>query len=200
MTALYMGQRNNKDKETLVTSKEDIRDNVIHYDDEGGGEADTYAYDIDTLCNTQSNHISTHSNISRKEKNGYGEGILLHLGSHGDDVRSPDIHCQTASVIESMSNKATLSHGRVTEGDPEIIKEFIENQLEESQQADVVPPYDSHTTYIYEGDGSVTGSVSSIGESWLDDLGDFSSLGDWGRPFNTLATIPDSPPPSTEES
>lgn len=196
MTALYMGQRNNKDKETLVTSKEDIRDNVIHYDDEGGGEADTYAYDIGTLCNT-------HSNTSRKEKNGYGEGILLHLGSHGDDVRSPDIHCQTASVIESMSNKAMLpSHGRVTEGDPEIIKDFIENQLEESQQAHTVPPYDSHATYIYEGDGSVTGSVSSIEESWvLDDLGDFSSLGDWGRAFNTLATIPDSPPPSpTEES
>lgn len=34
-----------------MTSKEDVRDNVIHYDDEGGGEEDTHAFDISTLRN-----------------------------------------------------------------------------------------------------------------------------------------------------
>lgn len=203
MAALFMGQRRNKEKETLMTSKEDIRDNVIHYDDEGGGEADTHAFDMGTLRNTHTKRTSSQNSTSRKEKSGYGEGVLLHLSSRTDDVRSPDIHCQTASLIAAMSNKAPpSSRGRVTEGDAEMIREFIEHRLEESQQGYAAPPYDSLATYAYEGDGSVAGSLSSIEESWvLDDTGDFSSLGDWGQPFKTLASILERKPPTlTEES
>ncbi|KAM9349067.1 cadherin-12-like [Symphorus nematophorus] len=204
MAALYMGQRRNKEKETLMTSKEDIRDNVIHYDDEGGGEADTHAFDMGTLRNTHSQRTSTHSSTSKKEKTGYGDGVLLHLSSRPDDVRSPDIHCQTASVLAAINNKTNTlsSRGRVTEGDAEMIREFIEQRLEESQQGYAAPPYDSLATYAYEGEGSVAGSLSSIEEPWvIDESGDFSSLGDWGQPFKTLASILDRQPPTlTEES
>lgn len=203
MTALYMSQRRHKEKETLMTSKEDIRDNVIHYDDEGGGEADTRAFDMGTLRNTHSRRTNAHSITSKREKNGYGDGILLHLTSRCDDVRSPDIHRQTASIITAVKNKVPLSsHDKLTEGDTEMIREFIEHQLEESQQGYAAPPYDSLATYAYEGDGSVAGSLSSIEESWvIDDSGDFSSLGDWGLPFKTLASILDrQPPPLSEES
>ncbi|XP_041659398.1 cadherin-12-like [Cheilinus undulatus] len=201
VAALYMGQRRHKEKETLMTSKEDIRDNVIHYDDEGGGEADTHAFDMGTLRNTHPHRTSTlSSSLSRKEKNGYGDGVLLHLSSRSDNVRTPDIHCQTASVLAAVNKTGTLSsRGRVTEGDAEKIREFIEQRLEESQKGFAAPPYDSLATYAYEGEGSVAGSLSSIEESWvIDDTGDFSSLGDWGQPFKTLANILDKKP--TEEA
>ncbi|XP_049455347.1 cadherin-12-like isoform X2 [Epinephelus fuscoguttatus] len=203
MAALYMGQSHHKEKDTLMTSKEDIRDNVIHYDDEGGGEADTHAFDMGTLCNTHSHRTSTQSTTSKKERNGYGDGVLLHLSSRCDDVRSPDIHRQTASVITAVGNKAPLSScGRVIGGDAEMIREFIAQRLEDNQQGYAAPPYDSLATYAYEGDGSVAGSLSSIEESWvIDDAGDFSSLGDWGQPFKTLASILNRHPPAmTEES
>ncbi|XP_054458095.1 cadherin-12-like [Anoplopoma fimbria] len=197
MAALYMGQRRHKEKDTLMTSKEDIRDNVIHYDDEGGGEADTRAFNMGTLRNTHSQRTSTHSSSSKKEKNGYGDGVLLHLSSRCDDVRSPDIHRETAGVIAGVNNKH-----KVTEGDAEMMREFIAQRLEESQQGYAAPPYDSLATYAYEGDGSVAGSLSSIEGSWvIDDSGDFSSLGDWGQPSKTLASILDRQPPSlTKES
>ncbi|XP_042353534.1 cadherin-12-like [Plectropomus leopardus] len=201
MAALYMGQRRHKEKDTLMTSKEDIRDNVIHYDDEGGGEADTHAFDMGTLRHTHSQRTSTHSTTSKKEKNGYGDGVLLHLSSRCSDVRSPDIHRQTASVITAVNNKSSLpSRNRVTEGDAKMVKEFIAQRLEDTQQGYAAPPYDSLATYAYEGDGSVAGSLSSIEESWvIDDSGDFSSLGDWGQPFKTLASILDRQPPTLSE-
>uniref|UniRef100_A0A3B5A7U7 Cadherin Y-type LIR-motif domain-containing protein n=1 Tax=Stegastes partitus TaxID=144197 RepID=A0A3B5A7U7_9TELE len=168
MSALYMGQRRHKQKDTLMTSKEDIRDNVIHYDDEGGGEADTHAFDMGTLRNTHSQRTSTH---------------------------------KTACVISAVNGKSTLSsRGRVTEGDAEMIREFIEHRLVESGQGYAAPPYDSLATYAYEGDGSVAGSLSSIEETFvIDESGDFSSLGDWGQPFKTLASILDRQPPTLSE-
>ncbi|XP_070829578.1 cadherin-12-like [Chaetodon trifascialis] len=200
MAALYMGQRHNKEKETLMTSKEDIRDNVIHYDDEGGGEADTHAFDMGTLRHTHSQRTSTHSSTSKKDKNGYGDGVLLHLSSRSDDIRTPDIHCQTAGVIAAVNKSLLSSHGRVTEDGAEMIREFIEQRLEESQHGYASPPYDSLATYAYEGDGSEAGSLSSIEESWvIDESGDFSSLGDWGQPFKTLASILDKQPSALAE-
>lgn len=174
-----MGQKGKKVKEALMMSKEDMRDNVIHYDDEGGGEEDTKAFDICTLRNSRSKHNGILSSNSRKEKNGYGEGVLMHLCSRGGEVKSPEIHCQPASVISTISNKAPLSSRdfQVTEGDTEFIKEIIEQQLEESQQGYLAPPYDSLVTYAYEGDGSVASSFCSNEESWIiADSGDFSSL------------------------
>uniref|UniRef100_A0A3P8Y817 Cadherin-12 n=1 Tax=Esox lucius TaxID=8010 RepID=A0A3P8Y817_ESOLU len=75
---LYVGLRRQKNKETLMSSKEDIRDNVIHYDDEGGGEEDTRAFDMGTLRHTK----AVKENMLRR---GTGSGSEVNVQTEVDE-------------------------------------------------------------------------------------------------------------------
>uniref|UniRef100_A0A8C9VBV7 Cadherin 6 n=1 Tax=Scleropages formosus TaxID=113540 RepID=A0A8C9VBV7_SCLFO len=54
IVVLFAAVWRQKKKDPLIISKEDVRDNIVSYNDEGGGEEDTQAFDIGTLQNPQS--------------------------------------------------------------------------------------------------------------------------------------------------
>ncbi|XP_064799812.1 cadherin-12-like isoform X1 [Oncorhynchus masou masou] len=159
IVVLYVGLRRQNKKETLMTSKEDIRDNVIHYDDEGGGEEDTHAFDMGTLCNPK----------VIKEK----------LLKENRDLFRRDVKPET----KTGKNQLPVSQ------DSADICNFINQRLKENDVDNSAPPYDSLATYAYEGEGSVAESLSSIESLVVDTNEDYDYLNEWGPRFKTLAGI-----------
>ncbi|XP_073912014.1 cadherin-8 isoform X2 [Castor canadensis] len=51
IVVLFITLRRHKNEPLIIKDDEDVRENIIRYDDEGGGEEDTEAFDIATLQN-----------------------------------------------------------------------------------------------------------------------------------------------------
>ncbi|XP_078147384.1 cadherin-18 isoform X2 [Centroberyx gerrardi] len=154
IVVLFITLRRSK-KEPLIISEEDIRENVVTYDDEGGGEEDTEAFDIIALRNPAA-----------------AEELKFRR-----DVR-PEArqHCAPP-------------RGSSAEPDEVDVHEFIKQRLVEADMNTSVPPYDSLQTYAYEGQGSPTGSISSLDSPGTHSEQDYNYLDDWGPEFQKLAQL-----------
>ncbi|XP_062337290.1 cadherin-12a [Osmerus eperlanus] len=178
MAVLYGSLRQHKERETLMSSKEDIRDNVIHYDDEGGGEEDTHAFDMGTLRNT---HVAKDNSPP----------TFYRL----DTRRGGEHKAESPSHGEKLANGAPPTG---SSGNADMVRDYIEQRLEQTHLGYSSPPYDSLATYAYEGEGSIAESLSSIESLAADDEDHFKSLNDFGPSFKDLAGILDRLDPQTE--
>ncbi|XP_026097717.1 cadherin-12-like [Carassius auratus] len=116
MVVLYMGLRKHK-KDTLMSSKEDIRDNVIHYDDEGGGEEDTQAFDIGTLRNPKG--IKETAQLQKiKSVDEPNRASACMSNEDSEDIRAYIHHClleNSAPPYDSLVTYAYEGEGSVAE-------------------------------------------------------------------------------------
>ncbi|NXL46120.1 CAD22 protein, partial [Podilymbus podiceps] len=144
---------------------EDMRDNVIKYNDEGGGEQDTEAYDMSALRS-----LYDFSEIKGGDGGGgLGEGGLS--GNPASELRALPQWVQSPDL------------------DFTVFRDYICKKVEQADKDLSVPPYDSFQTYAFEGSDSPVPSLSSINTWSSGSEQDFSYLGGWGPRFRQLAAL-----------
>ncbi|XP_068192407.1 cadherin-15 [Antennarius striatus] len=166
------GRRHHVKKETgllVGESEDDVRDNVFNYDEQGGGEEDENAFNIDLLWNP---HDAPSTPGSCYPVSGVPRG------------RQP-------LRKDAPHNLPSPTYPRRPPADPTDIEDYINDGLEAADNDPNVPPYDTALIYDYEGEGSLAGSLSTISSSSSDGDQDYDYLNDWGPRFQKLANMYD---------
>uniref|UniRef100_A0A4W4FNJ7 Cadherin-20 n=1 Tax=Electrophorus electricus TaxID=8005 RepID=A0A4W4FNJ7_ELEEL len=147
-------------KPYLTNEEENVHENIVCYDDEGGGEEDTEAFDIAALWNP-----------------------------HAEPVRYAKLRQDMLPEIQSLSRYVSQTCvGGVSE-DGSNVYSYMLTKLYEADLDPSAPPYDSLQTYAYEGEGSVAESLSSLQSPASHSDHDYDYLNDWGPRFHKLAEM-----------
>ncbi|XP_048386187.2 neural-cadherin isoform X1 [Stegostoma tigrinum] len=151
-------------------SWEDVRENILNYDEEGGGEEDQVCkngYDISELKKPLRASLSQSSSImtaplvktspeSREEK-------PLNLKTHSNMIFSETIQSNTPDF-----------------------KNYVARIIWDADNDLRAIPEDTVHVYCFEGRGSLAGSLSSMDTSNVDEDLNYDYLRDWGSKFDKL--------------
>uniref|UniRef100_A0A8C6UH39 Cadherin 7 n=1 Tax=Neogobius melanostomus TaxID=47308 RepID=A0A8C6UH39_9GOBI len=159
MVLLIVMMRRRRKVPLILEEERDIRENIVRYDDEGGGEEDTEAFDMVTLRNL---NVMRDPSIRR-------------------DV-TPDTPTFFHYASAARPPYKTLP-------DNVVFREFIWDRLKDADVDPSAPPYDSLQTYAFEGSGSVAESLSSLESLSTDSDQNYDYLSNWGPRFKKLADL-----------
>ncbi|KAM7408338.1 hypothetical protein PAMA_002172 [Pampus argenteus] len=154
-----MRKRYQKDSLASMKNSGEIHEQLVTYDEEGGGEMDTNGYDVSIL--TSACH----------------DGSLL---------RHPDHHPHPS--LYAMVQKPPHQHTQPTacKGDMAAMIEVKKDEADHDRDG---IPYDTLHIYGYEGPESLAGSLSSLESSSTGSNLDYDFLNDWGPRFKSLAEL-----------
>ncbi|KAK6299973.1 hypothetical protein J4Q44_G00300060 [Coregonus suidteri] len=163
MILLMLSLRSHRKKPYLHDEEDNVHENIVRYDDEGGGEEDTEAFDIAAMWNPCEAHL---------------------VGKQRQDM---------LPEIESLSRYVPLAcmgwPGSVCVGGDRNVQGYVLSKLLEADLDPCAPPYDSLQTYAYEGEGSVAESLSSLQSGCSNTDHEYDYLNDWGPRFKKLAEM-----------
>ncbi|CAH2066840.1 unnamed protein product, partial [Iphiclides podalirius] len=146
---------------------DDVRENIINYDDEGGGEDDMTAFDITPLQIPIGGPLPDHA----PAKLPYPlMGVGLGVGPMGVAIGVPP------GVGMPLPGETNVGM-------------FIEEHKRRADSDPNAPPFDDLRNYAYEGGGSTAGSLSSLASGTDDETHEYDYLGAWGPRFDKLADL-----------
>ncbi|XP_032388209.1 cadherin-6 [Etheostoma spectabile] len=173
IVVLFTALKRQRKQEPLIISKEDVRDNVVSYNDEGGGEEDTQAFDIGALRHPDA-AAAVLEESAKQRRDIIPSDTLLYPPCRR-------LHPAASGLIMPPVSMPSRDNGDV--------REFINQRVLENDCNPTAPPYDSLATYAYEGAGSVAESLSSLGSASSEAEQDYHYLSDWGPRFRKLADL-----------
>eukprot|EP00079_Xenopus_tropicalis_P036676 XP_017950447.1 PREDICTED: cadherin-20 isoform X3 [Xenopus tropicalis] len=153
LVLLILSMRRHRKQPYTIDEEDNVHENIVRYDDEGGGEEDTEAFDIAALWNPREVHMAK----TRKDM-------------------KPEIESLSRYVTQScrMDNN---------------VHSYMLAKLYEADTDVCAPPFDSLQTYMFEGEGSVAQSLSSLQSLSTDSEQSYDYLTDWGPRFKKLAEM-----------
>lgn len=184
MLMLILFLSSNTKKPFLRDEEENVRENIVHYDDEGGGEEDTVAFDITKLW-------KKHTELLSYADLALDGGKQQHVDVKAVKRNSIKLRQEKQPEIQSLSYymSQTDSNKYGTNASCSDVYGYMLSKLCEVDLDAEAPPYDSLQTYAYEGEGSVAESLSSLQSNDEDDELDYDYLEAWGPRFHTLAEL-----------
>uniref|UniRef100_A0A2R9B8C4 Cadherin-5 n=1 Tax=Pan paniscus TaxID=9597 RepID=A0A2R9B8C4_PANPA len=161
---IFLRRRLRKQARAHGKSVPEIHEQLVTYDEEGGGEMDTTSYDVSVLNSV---------------RRGGAKPPRPAL-----DAR-PSLYAQ----VQKPPRHAPGAHGG-----PGEMAAMIEVKKDEADHDGDGPPYDTLHIYGYEGSESIAESLSSLGTDSSDSDVDYDFLNDWGPRFKMLAELYGSDP------
>ena len=165
----------------------DVRENIVRYDDEGGGEEDTEAFDMAAL---------RHLNATRDGGEGAGAGASrydtapeLLSSRYRESQHNATMAMAPLPPTQAQPPPPPQAAAPPPAPDNTVFREFILSRLLEADLDSAAPPYDSLQTYAFEGSGSPAESLSSLGSPSSESEHAYDFLTEWGADFGKLADL-----------
>ncbi|XP_062844245.1 cadherin-12a [Trichomycterus rosablanca] len=160
IVVLSVALKRHRTKDALMASKEDARDNVIRYDDEGGGEEDTQAFDIGTL-----RHPGATEDTPRRDRpkdDSGGEDVRIYIqqrvGENYMDAEAPP--------YDSLATYAYEGEGSTAESLSSIESRYADTEIHEDLSVcDLGPRFSTLTSIFTEREGQVRDETQREPES-----------------------------------
>ncbi|KAI1885496.1 hypothetical protein AGOR_G00204290 [Albula goreensis] len=155
-------------------SWEDVRENILNYNEEGGGEQDQNAYDITELKRPLCSSLSQSSSCTTAPliKSAQGSQEEVHptgLGTAGNGIMAT-AYLHAASCPMDFSS-------------------YISRIIWEADRDSMALPSDTYHVYCIEGVGTPAGSLSSLESAVSEEHFTYDSLHQWGSKFQALSEL-----------
>ncbi|NXL86736.1 CAD20 protein, partial [Alectura lathami] len=154
LVLLILSMRRQRKQPYIIDEEENIHENIVRYDDEGGGEEDTEAFDIAAMWNPREAQL-----------------VVKNRQDMLPEIESLSRYVPQACIMDNNVHNYVLA--KLYEADMDLW----------------APPFDSLQTYMFEGNGSVAESLSSLQSVTTDSDQSYDYLTDWGPRFKKLAEM-----------